>query len=155
MNLEYRSGNLFDQWLPAWGHGVNCVGAMGRGIAVAFKSFFPEMFEEYRTRCLTGALKPGDVFAWEPTERERSLVTLPDVRIVYNLATQPDWRHSATLANIGESVARMALIAAKDGIDRVGIPRIGAGLGGLSWDAVEVTLKAVHGPGVTLVVVTP
>lgn len=157
MEIEYRTGNLFHQTdLPAWGHGVNCAGAMGRGIAVSFKAFFPEMFEEYASRCRLGALKPGDVFAWEPTAHERDHTDYATtLKVVYNLATQPDWKRSATVENIRVSIERMAFLAAQDKIDRVGIPRIGAGLGGLSWDAVEITLKAVHGPGVTLVVVTP
>jgi len=149
VNIERRTGDLFHQLdLPAWGHGVNCAGAMGRGIAVSFKAMFPAMFVEYRARCRRRELAPGDVFAWETTDH-------PCIRVVYNLATQPDWRGSATLENIGASVERMALLAAQAGIDRVGVPRIGAGLGGLTWEAVEATLKAAHGPGVTLVVVSP
>lgn len=160
MNIEHRTGNLFHQTdLLAWGHGVNCAGAMGRGIAVSFKAFFPEMFEEYASRCRLGVLKPGDVFAWEPTASERDHTDHADhaatLKVVYNLATQPDWKRSATLENIRVSIERMAYLAICDGITHVGIPRIGAGLGGLTWDAVELALKVATGPGVTLVVVTP
>lgn len=157
MNIEYRTGNLFQQKdLIAWGHGVNCAGAMGRGIAVAFREYFPEMFKEYASRCRLGALKPGDVFAWEPLPSEQvNIHYARSLKVVYNLATQPDWNHTATLAYIKASIERMVVLAAKDGISHVGIPRIGAGLGGLTWEAVEATLKAAHGPGVTLVVVSP
>ena len=145
MNLENRKGDLFDQPdLKAIAHGVNCQGAMGKGIALQFKARWPDMYQEYATRCQLGALKVGDVFVWETPELT-----------IYNLATQPDWRHSATLSAIRASAERMALIAKRDGITRIGVPRIGAGLGGLAWQAVALELVRAQGPGVTLVVVTP
>lgn len=145
MNIEYRQGDLFAQPdLKAIAHGVNCQGAMGKGIALQFKARWPDMYQEYATRCQLGALKVGDVFVWETPELT-----------VYNLATQPDWRHSATLDNIRKCTERMAFIAKRDGITRVGVPRIGAGLGGLAWIAVALEWEKAHGPGVTLVVVTP
>jgi O-acetyl-ADP-ribose deacetylase (regulator of RNase III) len=30
---------------------VNCVGVMGKGIALEFKKRFPEMFDDYEKRC--------------------------------------------------------------------------------------------------------
>jgi O-acetyl-ADP-ribose deacetylase (regulator of RNase III) len=162
MNIEYRTGNLFHQTdLLAWGHGVNCAGAMGRGIAVSFKAFFPEMFEEYASRCRLGVLKPGDVFAWEAAiPGNPGHPGVPDGRVtIYNLATQPDWKHSATLTYITKAVERMAFLAVSAGIKKIGIPRIGAGLGGLGWMDVEVALLSVCAAhkdlDVTLVVVTP
>ena len=123
MNVELRTGDLFEQPdLKAIAHGVNCAGAMSRGISVGFRQRWPEMYEEYRLRCELRLLRVGDVFEWE-----EGPVT------IFNLATQPDGKHPATLPNIRSSVERMAHVARLRGIDRVGIPRIGAGLGGLAW----------------------
>ncbi len=38
---------------------VNCVGIMGKGIALEFKNRFPEMFEDYVRRCQRKEVKPG------------------------------------------------------------------------------------------------
>ena len=64
--------------LPVVGHGCNCSGAMGAGIAVQFKRRFPEIYLEYRRRCADKTFMLGDVFVWTES-----------TPVVYNLATQP------------------------------------------------------------------
>jgi O-acetyl-ADP-ribose deacetylase (regulator of RNase III) len=59
------TGDLFNLGLPAVGHGCNCAGAMGAGIAVEFKRWFPAMYQQYRRRCQQGGLQLGDVFVWD------------------------------------------------------------------------------------------
>jgi O-acetyl-ADP-ribose deacetylase (regulator of RNase III) len=93
------------------------------------------MYQEYRRRCRQGSFRLGDVFVWD---RE------PDL-MVYNLATQPVPRPSATLAAIDTAV-RAALVDAEDrGLARLGVPRIGAGLGGLAWPEVAEVLRGAGG----------
>ena len=38
---------------------VNCVGVMGKGIALEFKKRFPEMFEDYIKKCDRKEVKLG------------------------------------------------------------------------------------------------
>src|SRR5437660_12370605 len=38
---------------------VNCVGIMGKGIALEFKNRFPDMFKDYVERCKRREVKPG------------------------------------------------------------------------------------------------
>ena len=132
MPLHLIEGDLFEVDLPALGHGCNCRGAMGAGIALEFKRRYPDMYRAYRERCLSGDFNLGDVFVW----------VAPD-RVIYNLATQPVPKPSATLEAIELSVQRALDDAQQRGVRRIGIPRIGAGLGGLSWSKVESTLANV------------
>ena len=160
MKLTHRTGNLFHQRdLPAWAHGVNCAGAMGRGIAVPFKAFFPEMFDEYQERCRLKVLNPGDVFAWQPTASELDHAGHQLVRVVYNLATQASWRAPATHPAIAKSVEAMIIMAAHEKVRQIGMPRVGSGLGGLHWPDVHATIARVCGAhmdlDVEIVVVTP
>jgi O-acetyl-ADP-ribose deacetylase (regulator of RNase III) len=137
-------GDLFELGLPAIGHGCNCAGAMGAGIAKEFKRRLPDMYQEYRQRCRAGQFRLGAVFVW-PT----------DTVTVYNLATQPVPRPSATLEVIDMAVRAALTDAEQRRLRRLGIPRIGAGLGGLPWPAVAAVLDAVAGAAaVELVVVS-
>ncbi len=130
MPTHFVSGDLFaDASLPALAHGVNCAGAMGKGIAVEFRARFPAMYRAYRARCAAGDFEPGDVFAWRDSGR-----------MIFNLATQASWRTGATLEAVAASVRTMTELAAAGGIARVGMPRIGAGLGGLPWVEVRALL---------------
>lgn len=131
MPATFTEGDMFAaEGVRAWAHGCNCAGAMGAGIAVEFKRRFPRMFDEYRQRCADGRFGLGDVFVWS----EGDLT-------VYNLGTQEHWRKKAQLAALAKAVGRMVTLAEKGGIDRVALPQIGAGLGGLDWPRVRAVLK--------------
>lgn len=132
MTLQHRGGNLFASELPALGHGCNCAGAMGKGIAVEFRRRWPAMFEEYKRRCADGSFKPGDLLVWEAADR-----------VVFNLGTQRTWRTKAELWAIEKSVRKMIEWAEQHGVPGVALPRIGAGLGGLAWRDVAATLDSV------------
>lgn len=125
------TGDLFDLGLPAIGHGCNCAGAMGAGIAVHFKRRFPAMYQEYRRRCRQSSFRLGDIFVWDQE---------PDL-VVYNLATQSVPRPSATLQAIDTSIRAALTDAERRGLARLAVPRIGAGLGGLAWSDVEAVLR--------------
>lgn len=131
MPVNFVEGDLFaDDRLEALAHGCNCAGAMGRGIAVEFKRRYPRMFDEYRDRCRSGLFGLGDVFRWEAADI-----------VVFNLGTQKTWRTKASLAAIEQSLRGMIAIAEKERIRTIGLPRIGAGLGGAPWERVRSLLQ--------------
>ncbi|WP_420836053.1 macro domain-containing protein [Paenibacillus fonticola] len=47
MMIECRNGNLLKAEAEALVNAVNCVGVMGKGIALQFKQAFPDNFKEY------------------------------------------------------------------------------------------------------------
>jgi O-acetyl-ADP-ribose deacetylase (regulator of RNase III) len=69
------------------------------------------------------------VFTWEANDR-----------VIYNLATQPRPGPSATLEAIHQSVSLALDDADRRGLTKLGLPRLGAGLGGLDWPHVLGTL---------------
>ena len=46
--MEFTTGDILDAKTEALVNTVNCVGIMGRGIALQFKNHFPENFKAYR-----------------------------------------------------------------------------------------------------------
>ena len=106
MPVTFTEGDMFArEGLRAWGHGCNCAGAMGAGIAVEFRRRFPRMFEEYAARCADERFGLGDVFVWS----EGDLT-------VYNLGTQEHWRKKAQLSAVTRSLAKMVSLAKAGGI---------------------------------------
>ncbi|AGC49073.1 hypothetical protein MYSTI_07801 [Myxococcus stipitatus DSM 14675] len=129
----FVSGDLLRQeGLDALAHGCNCAGAMGKGIAVEFRARFPKMYAEYKQRCADGRFGLGDVFTW--TEGGMT---------VFNLGTQKTWRTKAELGSLESAVVKMVQEAEAKGLERVGLPRIGAGLGGLPWESVRALLLRI------------
>jgi O-acetyl-ADP-ribose deacetylase (regulator of RNase III) len=125
MPTSFVKGDLFNtEGIRAYAHGCNCAGTMDAGVAVAFKKRWPRMFEEYAARCADGRFHLGDVFVWN----EGSVVVYKALR-------------------------KSVELAAHAGVERIGLPRIGAGLGGLEWPRVKSVLGVVGGETpVTLVV---
>ncbi|TDC77737.1 macro domain-containing protein [Streptomyces hainanensis] len=144
--MEHRTGDLFTaDDVDALAHGCNCAGAMGRGIAVEFRRRWPDMYREYRARCLDGRLTEGGLFPWRA----------PDGLMVYNLGTQAHWRTPATLAAVTSAVGTMLEHAHQHGVRRIALPKIAAGHGGLAWPDVESAIDGITRPdGVRLIVYT-
>lgn len=145
--LTLSTGDLFTTpGLDALAHGVNCAGKMGKGIAVEFRRRWPRMYTRYQQLCQNHELFPGNIFSFRAKE---------DLWI-YNLATQDQPGPRASLDAIWLATCAMAASMSLKGIQRVGLPRIGCGLGGLRWEDVHPLLKKVaeRYPAVELVVVS-
>ena len=143
MPALFVKGDIFaDETIRAYAHGCNCAGAMGAGIAIEFKRRWPRMFDEYVARCADRRFALGDVFVWSEGEHT-----------IYNLGTQAHWRKKAQIPALAKSLTKMLELASHAGIERVGLPRIGAGLGGLDWTRVKkIIAEIAAGSTVTMVV---
>ena len=131
-------GNIFNiKGVTSYAHGCNCVGAMGKGIAVQFRHKFPDMFIIYHEMCQKKKFCPGDVYAYE----------YEPGKFVFNLATQehynPRFGRLARIEWISTSVEKMIKIAEENGVTDIALPKIGAGLGGLIWGDVKRVIEEV------------
>lgn len=128
--IRYTTGNIFDAQAEALVNTVNCVGIMGRGIALQFKNMFPDNFKAYAAACVRGAVEPGRMFVFDTGE-----LTLP--RYIMNFPTKRHWRGKSRIEDIESGlVALVAEIRTRD-IRSIAIPPLGSGLGGLDWAQVK------------------
>lgn len=138
MPIEFISGDLFTNafHVQALAHGCNCQGSMGAGIAKGFRQRYPEMYKEYRCRCKA---KPrqfnlGDAWLWKADQQPW----------VFNLGTQEGYWHArASYEAIEAALKSMKNQAENAGVRSISIPRIGVGLGGLSWKKVRAIIEQV------------
>src|SRR5271166_6425591 len=63
--IENTSGNILVADAEALVNTVNCVGVMGRGIALQFKQAYPDNFKAYVVACKREELQPGKMFVFE------------------------------------------------------------------------------------------
>ena len=128
-----EKGDIFRiKEVKSYAHGCNCVGAMGKGIAVQFKDRLPDMYLEYRTLCEEGKFRPGDVFDYDYGDGH-----------IYNLGTEAAWWTHAKIEYIEKSLARMLELAVRNHVTAIALPAIGAGLGGLKWNDVKKVIDKV------------
>lgn len=55
-------GDLLAADVDALVNTVNCVGVMGKGIALQFKRRYPSVFKAYEQACKRGEVKIGEMF---------------------------------------------------------------------------------------------
>jgi len=128
--IEFRQGNLLDADAEALVNTVNTVGVSGKGIALMFKESFPDNFRAYEAISKAGALMPGGLFV---TERQDML----GPRWIINFATKKHWRQPSHLPWIQAGLAALREEILDRGIQSIAIPPLGAGNGGLEWNAVR------------------
>lgn len=129
--IIHCQGDLFTTTARAIAHGVNVDGRMGAGIALPIRNKFPKMFSEYRLYCVTDVLQPGHTHTWTDGQT-----------VIYNCASQDRPGPYASLDWLDTSVREALTDADTRGIERIAMPRIGCGIGGLHWEDVEPLLFA-------------
>ena len=63
--MKFRTGDILQADAEALVNTVNCVGVMGRGIALQFKNAFPDNFKAYAAACARDEVQPGRMFVFE------------------------------------------------------------------------------------------
>lgn len=74
--MRFVTGDLFDQDVPAIGHGVNAEGKMWSGIAVDMKNTFSKMNQDYVDLCKNGLVVPGSILPWWSEKRQQWIMNL-------------------------------------------------------------------------------
>ena len=146
--IRFTRGDIFAQPAEAIVNPVNCVGVMGRGLALQFRRRHPDAFLAYRRACAERRLRPGRMFMFD-TGRDRP-------RWIVHFPTKRHWHDRSAIGDIEAGLRGLAATLARHGIRSVAIPPIGCGLGGLDWRAVRplVAASLADMPG-TVIVLEP
>lgn len=121
-----KIGNIFESSAITIVNTINCVGVMGKGIALEFKKRYPEMYKEYVSLCNNGEIKPGKPYYY---------YDLNGASII-NFPTKDHWRSSSKLSYIVSGLDWFRKNYESLGIESIAFPPLGCGNGGLSWDLV-------------------
>jgi O-acetyl-ADP-ribose deacetylase (regulator of RNase III) len=128
--IEQGHGDILRTDAEAIVNTVNCVGIMGRGIALQFKNAYPANFEAYAEACAVGAVEPGRMFVFET-----GYLTNP--KFIVNFPTKRHWKGKSRIEDIESGLKDLRSVILKHHIHSIAIPPLGAGLGGLQWSDVR------------------
>jgi O-acetyl-ADP-ribose deacetylase (regulator of RNase III) len=137
--IEYRSGDIMKENTEALINTVNCVGVMGRGIALQFKNTFPENFKAYAVACKNEEVQPGRMFVFETGQ-------LINPRYIINFPTKRHWRGKSRMEDIETGLKALVDTIRRRNIRSIAIPPLGSGLGGLDWPEVKLRIEAALQP---------
>ncbi len=123
-------GDLFGSRAQTLVNTVNCVGVMGKGIALEFKKRFPEMYRDYVIRCAATQVRLGEPYLF------RGLIP----PWILNFPTKDDWRSVSRISDIVAGLEYLERHYREWGITSIAVPPLGCGQGQLEWRVVGPTL---------------
>lgn len=128
--IEVVIGDILESKAQTLVNTVNCVGIMGKGIALAFKKRFPDMYKDYIGRCKLGQVKLGQPYLYRRREEPWIL----------NFPTKEHWRSIASLDAMIRGMRYLLEHYKEWGITSLAVPPLGCGEGQLEWRVVGPTL---------------
>lgn len=133
--IELTTGDILKDESEAIINTVNCVGIMGRGIALQFKNAWPENFKAYEVACKRQEVQPGRMFVFETGQ-------LTEPRYIINFPTKRHWKGKSRVEDIDAGLAALVAVIHEKCIHSIAIPPLGSGLGGLDWSDVRPRIEA-------------
>ena len=128
--IKYVKGNIFNSECAVLVNPVNCVGVMGKGLALEFKNRYPAMFQIYKNACHTKELLPGrPMFVKGPN---KSVILFP---------TKYHWKEKSKIIYIKDGLEAVSHYYKSFDIKSIAFPKLGCGLGGLSWEKVKPLME--------------
>ena len=144
--LKALIGDLFESQAQALVNTVNCVGVMGKGVALEFKRRFPGLFDDYALRCAAKQVRLGEPYLW--TDLFGALVV--------NFPTKDHWRSPSRLSDIERGLDSFVQNYQAWGITSIAFPPLGCGNGGLSWtDVGPLMYRKLHRLPIAIEVYAP
>jgi len=125
---------MFEADVEALVNAVNCVGYMGKGIALRFRKMFPDNFGVYKRACLANEVRPGRLLIFYTGSFENP-------RFIINFPTKRHWRDKSRITDIEAGLESLVFEVRRMGITSIAVPALGCGLGGLSWDDVRPLIE--------------
>src|SRR5713226_5969920 len=113
--LEFMTGDILKANAEALVNTVNCVGIMGRGVALQFKNTFPENFKAYVAACKREEVQPGRMFVFKTGE-------LTNPRYIINFPTKVHWRGKSRIEHIESGLEALVSEVKNRGIRSIAIP---------------------------------
>ena len=132
--IEHATGNLLQSGAEALVNTVNCIGYMGKGIALQFKKAFPENFKAYQRACKVGKVKPGNMFIFETG-------TMTNPKYIINFPTKRHWREKSRVHYIEAGLDALVKDVKGLGIQSIAVPPLGTGYGGLDWPIIRPMIE--------------
>nr|WP_205703883.1 macro domain-containing protein [Candidatus Chloroploca sp. Khr17] len=128
--ITLTQGDLLKADTEALVNTVNCVGVMGRGVALQFRKAFPANFTAYAVACKNHQVQLGKMFVYQ-------LNHLCNPRFIINFPTKNHWKSRSRIEDIQAGLVDLIRFIRQEQIRSIAVPPLGCGLGGLHWEDVR------------------
>lgn len=127
-NIKIINGNIFNTKTQTIVNTVNCVGVMGKGIALVFKLRYPNMYDVYQEYCKQKLITIGKLWIYKGNENDPWVLNFP---------TKTHWKLPSEYEYIELGLQKFVETYKDKGITSIAFPILGANNGGLNAHKVE------------------
>ncbi len=120
--MELRKGNIFNTKAQTIVNTINCVGVMGKGIALVFKLRYPKMFDLYKEYCKSKLIGIGKLWLYKGEINEPWVLNFP---------TKFHWKYPSKMEYIEKGLQKLVDTYKDKGITSIAFPLLGTHNGGL------------------------
>jgi len=124
--IETKNISVFDSGCEALVNPINCLGKMGKGLALEFKKRYPEMFSHYVNLCKSHQVQIGKVYGYPTYHLFKSV-------IIIGFPTKLEYWKPSKIEYIEKGIDSLVELIRKSRIKSIAIPKLGCGYGGLNW----------------------
>lgn len=128
MAVKQINGNIFNSKCQTIVNTVNCVGVMGKGIALVHKLRYPNMYEEYRKHCKNKLIKTGTLWLYNKQQNAPWILSFP---------TKFHWKYPSKIEWVEQGLQKFVETYEKKGITSIAFPLLGTHNGGLDTKEVR------------------
>ncbi|QXN51646.1 MULTISPECIES: macro domain-containing protein [Pseudomonas] len=144
--IKVLIGDMFQSGAQTLVNTVNCVGVMGKGVALEFKKRWPGLMLDYESRCAKKLVEPGVPYMYTDI-LGTSIVNFP---------TKGHWRSASRLSDIEKGLDIFLEHYKAWNITSVAFPPLGCGNGGLEWGLVgPIMYKSLSKIDIPVVIFAP
>ena len=137
--IEFQTGDVLKVKAEALVNTVNCVGVMGKGVALHFKKKFPDNYKFYTNACSQKDVQLGRMLVFERR-------TMFNPLYIINFPTKRHWKNKSFMENIEAGLIDLVRVIKDRNIDSIALPALGCGLGGLDWNNVKHLVQRILSP---------
>lgn len=134
MPIHYVESNILESECTLITIPVNCIGTMGKGLALQAAKKWPYINEHYKRRCAAHEIEVGRCAIYYATSKP-GFILFP---------TKKDWRQPSRLEYIEQGLqdlkSKLPMMSVWN-VPSIAIPALGCGLGGLIWEEVRILLE--------------
>lgn len=121
--LQIIKGDIFESDTQTIVNTINCVGVMGKGIALSFKEKYPKMFIRYKELCNNKQIKIGTLWLYKDENKW-----------ILNFPTKDHWKNPSEVEYLKLGLKKFVETYEEKGITSISFPLLGANNGGLNPD---------------------
>ena len=127
-NMKFIKGNIFNSKAQTIVNTVNCVGVMGKGIALVFKLRYPLMFDIYKKFCDEKHIGIGKLWLYNQQENRPWVLNFP---------TKFHWKYPSKMEYLEKGLNKFTETYKDKNIKSIAFPLLGTHNGGLEREAVK------------------